>query len=97
MKRLKKPNTGPVHPRNRAKIKEDKKKFTEDCEQHLVRVLAGESKGVALLTQFFLLAKVDERVELLKRTYPNRVAAILLAAQNVKKAIEKLVHERKLT
>ena len=80
----KKANVGPKNPKNRKEAREASTKFISDCEQSLIKVIdetARECKGWEELDK-----AVETRINLLKKTYYDRVAKVILAANNVRRA-----------
>lgn len=80
--------------RDRKAIKEKKQKFIEDCEQSLIRILDISAKDGSVLTYPELEAILNERSVLLKRTYPQYSGAVIMAVNNVRIALHKVIKDR---
>lgn len=85
-----KPNQGPVKVRNRAEAKTKSTKFIEDCEQSLIRLIEQESKKPGIRWSN-IYQTFENKVSQLLETYHDRKGYIILASNNVRKALHKLI------
>lgn len=87
-----KQNHGPKNPHSRKERAEKKEKFIADIEQHLIRLIDKRSKEPG--ADWAALSKeLEERSDLLRRTYPDRKGEIIIAARNIELALHKVMAE----
>lgn len=93
MKRPTKPkvNNGPANPRHRAEAKVKAEKFIADCEASLIQLVEQESrKPKASWPEIYQI--FDDKIEQLQHTYPTHRGKIIIAAKNVRKALDKVIN-----
>ncbi len=93
---VRKPNQGSSNPRNRVEKKADAEKFIEDCVSSLIRMLDQESKKPATTwPDLYNLLEYKTNQLLANKLYQNRRGHILIASTQVRKALDKVVSERR--
>lgn len=91
-------NVGPPKPTNRAAKKEEAEKFINDCEQALIRLIDQESKRPNVTWPDLNDVFENKVIQLLKNPiYKDRKGHIVVASNNVRKALYKLINDAQQT